>query len=97
MISRCFRANMSAIRLHLRDDPDALMVPQVALGSSQLGKFLYVVGKDNVVEQRIVSLGAVHEGLVTIEKGVAEGDQVIAGNLQKIGPGMPVKPIVSSN
>jgi membrane fusion protein, multidrug efflux system len=85
------------IRLHLRDDPDALMAPQAALGSSQLGKFLYVVGKDNIVEQRIVSLGAVHEGLITIRKGVAEGDEVIAGNLQKIGPGMPVKPIVSTN
>jgi len=81
------------IRLHLRDDPDALMVPQAALGSGQLGKYLYVVGKDNVVEQRIVSLGAAYQGLVTIEKGVAEGDQVIDGNLQKIGPGMPVKPM----
>jgi multidrug efflux system membrane fusion protein len=81
------------IRLHLRDEPGALMVPQAALGSSQLGKYLFIVGKDNVVEQRMVSLGAVHEGLVTIEKGVAEGDQVIDGNLQKIGPGMPVRPL----
>jgi multidrug efflux system membrane fusion protein len=84
------------IRLYLRDDPDALMVPQAALGSSQLGKFLYVVSKDNTVEQRIVSLGAAHEGLVSIEKGVVEGDQVIVGNLQKIGPGMPVKPLPHS-
>jgi len=84
------------IRLHLRDEPGALMVPQAALGSSQLGKYLYVVGKDNVVEQRVVSLGAAHEGLVAIEKGVAEGDQVIDGNLQKIGPGMPVRPLPHS-
>jgi len=81
------------VKLHLRDDPDALMVPQAALGSGQLGKYLFVVGKDNVVEQRIVSLGAAYQGLVAIEKGVAEGDQVIDGNLQKIGPGMPVKPM----
>jgi multidrug efflux system membrane fusion protein len=81
------------IKLRLRDDPDALMVPQAALGSGQLGRYLFVVGKDNVVEQRIVSLGAAYHGLVTIEKGVAEGDRVIDGNLQKIGPGMPVKPM----
>jgi multidrug efflux system membrane fusion protein len=80
------------IRLHLRDDSDALMVPQAALGSSQLGKYLYVVGKDNVVEQRMVSLGATHDGMVAIRTGVAEGDRVIDGNLQKIGPGMPVSP-----
>ncbi len=81
------------VRLHVGDEPDALMAPQAALGSSQLGKYLYVVGKDNVVEQRIVSLGATQGELVTIKSGVAEGDQVIDGNLQKIGPGMPVHPI----
>ncbi len=81
------------VRLHVGDEPDALMAPQAALGSSQLGKYLYVVGKDNVVEQRIVSLGATQGELVTIKSGVAEGDQVIDGNLQKIAPGMPVHPI----
>ncbi|MBB4201124.1 efflux transporter periplasmic adaptor subunit [Rhodoblastus sphagnicola] len=80
------------IRLHLRDDPGALMVPQAALGSSQLGKYLYLVGKDNIVEQRMVSLGATHEGMVAITTGVAEGERIIDGNLQKIGPGMPVNP-----
>jgi multidrug efflux system membrane fusion protein len=80
------------IRLHLRDDPGALMAPQAALGSSQFGKYLYIVGNDNIVEQRIVSVGATHEGLVAIKTGVAEGDRVIDGNLQKIGPGMPVNP-----
>ena len=80
------------IRLHLGDDPAALMAPQAALGSSQLGKYLYIVGKDNIVEQRMVSIGATHEGLVAIKTGVAEGDRVIDGNLQKIGPGMPVSP-----
>jgi multidrug efflux system membrane fusion protein len=81
------------VRLHVGDEPDALMAPQAALGSSQLGKYLYVVGKDNVVEQRIVSLGPTEGELVTIKSGVAEGDQVIDGNLQKIAPGMPVHPI----
>jgi len=80
------------IKLHLRDDPDALMVPQEALGSSQLGKYLYVVGKDNVVEQRMVSLGETHQSMISIKTGVAEGDRIIVGNLQKIGPGMPVSP-----
>jgi membrane fusion protein, multidrug efflux system len=80
------------IRLHLRDESNALMAPLAALGSSQLGKFLYIVGKDNVVEQRMVTIGATHQGLVAIRAGVAEGDRVIDGNLQKIGPGMPVNP-----
>ena len=73
-----------------------MYVPDAAIATEQVRKFVYVVGKDNVVEQRMVSLGATHEGMVAIGNGVAEGDQVIDGNLQKIGPGMPVKPLPHS-
>ncbi|AZO42196.1 efflux RND transporter periplasmic adaptor subunit [Mesorhizobium sp. M7D.F.Ca.US.005.01.1.1] len=81
------------VRLHVRQQADALMVPQTALGSSQLGKYLYVVGKGNTVDQRLVSLGPTSGDQVAILSGVAEGDQVITGNLQKIGPGAPVSPM----
>jgi multidrug efflux system membrane fusion protein len=81
------------IRLSVSERPDALVVPQAALGSSQLGKYLYVVGKDNKAEMRLVSLGPTDGNLVAIDKGISEGDQVISGNLQKIGPGSLVKPL----
>ncbi|MET2828003.1 efflux RND transporter periplasmic adaptor subunit [Mesorhizobium shangrilense] len=81
------------VRLHIRQQPDALMVPQTALGSSQLGKYLYVLGKGNTVDQRMVSLGPTNGDQIAILSGVSEGDQVITGNLQKIGPGMPVSPL----
>jgi multidrug efflux system membrane fusion protein len=80
------------IRLAIRTEPDALMVPQTALGSSQLGKFVYVVGEGNKVDQRLVSLGPTDGGLVAVLKGVSEGEHVINGNLQKIGPGALVQP-----
>jgi multidrug efflux system membrane fusion protein len=80
------------VRLHVRDEPDALLVPQVAIGSSQLGKYVYVVGPDNKAEQKIVTLGPADGDLVSIN-GLAENDRVITGNLQKIGPGSPVAPI----
>jgi membrane fusion protein, multidrug efflux system len=81
------------VRLHVADLPDALLVPQTALGSSQLGRFVYVVGADNKAEQRFVSLGATDGPLIVIGKGLREGDRVIVGNLQKIGPGAPVEPL----
>jgi multidrug efflux system membrane fusion protein len=80
------------IRLHIREEPDALMVPQIALGSSQLGKYVYVVSTNSKADQRLVSLGSESGELVSV-KGLAEGDQVITGNLQKIGPGAPVQPL----
>ena len=81
------------IQLHIKEQPDALMAPQVALGSSQLGKYVYVVGDGNKVDKRLVSLGPTDGDLVSLIGAVAEGDQIIVGNLQKIGPGMPVQPL----
>ena len=80
------------VRVHVRDQPDAMLVPQTALGSSQLGKYVYVVGPENKADQRLVSLGPQAGELVSVT-GVREGDQVITGNLQKIGPGSPVQPL----
>jgi multidrug efflux system membrane fusion protein len=82
-----------SIRLLLREQPDTLMVPQTAIGSSQLGKYVYVVGDGNKVDQKLVSLGPTDGDLVSILKGVSDGDRVISGNLQKIGPGAPVQPL----
>jgi membrane fusion protein, multidrug efflux system len=82
------------IRLAIGTEPDALMVPQTALGSSQLGKYVYVVGEGNKVDQRLVSLGPTDGALVAVMKGVSEGEHVINGNLQKIGPGALVQPLL---
>jgi multidrug efflux system membrane fusion protein len=82
------------IRLAIGMEPDALMVPQTALGSNQLGKYVYVVGEGNKVDQRLVSLGPTDGALVAVMKGVSEGEHVINGNLQKIGPGALVQPLL---
>lgn len=81
------------IRLAVREQADALLVPQAALGSNQLGKYVYVVGEGNKADMRLVSLGPTDGALVSILKGVSENDRIISGNLQKIGPGAPVQPL----
>jgi membrane fusion protein, multidrug efflux system len=79
------------VRLHVRDEANALLVPQTALGSSQLGKYVYVVSADGTAEQKLVSLGPTDGESVSVN-GLSESDRVITGNLQKIGPGSPVAP-----
>lgn len=81
------------VRLHIADQPDTLLVPQVAVGSNQLGKYVYVVGSDSKTEQRFVTLGADYGPLVAISKGVVEGESIAVGNLLKISPGIIVKSI----
>jgi multidrug efflux system membrane fusion protein len=85
------------VRVHIADQPNALLVPQVALGSSQLGRFVYIVGKDGKVEQHFVSPGASYGDLVVVDKGVQEGDRIIVGDLQKIAAGAPVQPEPAKN
>ena len=81
------------VRLHLTDRPDALLVPQVALVSSQMGQYVYVVGEKGIAEQRLIETGASMGDQVVVNKGLKPGDKVITGNLQKIGPGAPVQPL----
>ncbi|HEY4143105.1 MAG TPA: efflux RND transporter periplasmic adaptor subunit [Pseudolabrys sp.] len=81
------------VRLRVKEQPDTLMVPQVAVGSSQMGKYLYVVGEGNKVERRPVTLGPTDAEQVSVLKGIAANDKVITGNLQKIGPGALVQPL----
>lgn len=82
------------IRIHAGEDANALMVPQTAVGSSQLGKYVYVVGDKNIAEQKLVTTGPTDGDLVSVA-GVNEKDLVITGNLQKIGPGSPVQPLTA--
>ena len=79
------------VRLHVADKPDTLLVPQVALGSNQFGKYVYVTDRDKAV-QRPISIGATYGSYTVITKGLNADDAVIVGNLQKIGPGTPVRP-----
>jgi membrane fusion protein, multidrug efflux system len=81
------------VRLHIRDEPDAVMAPQTALGSNQMGKFVYVVGAGDKAELRLLTLGPMDGDLVSVVKGLSVGERIIVGNLQKIGPGSPVKPL----
>jgi multidrug efflux system membrane fusion protein len=80
------------VRLHVGEQPDALLVPEVAIGSSQLGRYVYLVGKDDKAEQRIVTLGRTYGDLIVVEQGLAAGETVIVGDLQKLRPGVPVAP-----
>jgi membrane fusion protein, multidrug efflux system len=80
------------VRLHVADRPNTLLVPQVALGSNQLGKYVYVADNGKA-DQRMVSIGTTYGDRIVITKGVTAADRVIVGNLQKIAPGASVRPV----
>jgi RND family efflux transporter MFP subunit len=82
------------VRVRIATDKidNALLVPDEALGSDQAGRYLLVVNKDNVVEQRKVEVGQREGSLRVIDKGIAPTDRVIVNGLLRAVPGQKVEP-----
>lgn len=72
---------------------EALLVDEKAIGSSQAQKILMIVGEDDVVMPRPVTLGPVQNGKRVIRSGLKEGERVVVNGLAKIRPGMKVQPM----
>ncbi len=80
-----------------RSDPvSALVVPQASIQEDQTGHYVLVVDKDNKVQVRRVTLGAVEGTDWIVEQGVDQGEQVVVEGLQKVRPGITVNPVVES-
>jgi RND family efflux transporter MFP subunit len=73
-------------------DRNALLVPDRALQEDQGGRYLLIVNKDNVVEQRYVQLGQLDGALRVITSGLKPDDRVVVGDLWRASPGTKVTP-----
>jgi RND family efflux transporter MFP subunit len=80
------------VRVPVETQQDALLVPDTALGSDQSGRYVLVVNKDNVVEQRQVTIGPVDNGLRVIDSGLNPDDHVVIAGLLRSIPGQKVDP-----
>jgi multidrug efflux pump subunit AcrA (membrane-fusion protein) len=80
------------VRVPYDQQENALLVPDVALGSDQAGRYVLVVNGDNVVEQRKVRTGQVEGELRVIESGLNADDRVVIAGLLRAIPGQKVDP-----
>ena len=80
------------VRIPIDQQHDALLVPDVALGSDQAGRYVLVVNGDNVVEQRKVRTGPLEGDLRVIESGLNADDRVVIAGLLRAIPGQKVDP-----
>ena len=72
---------------------DVVVVPRQSISEMQSLSRVYVVNSSNVVEATEVELGPVTGDDVVIESGLGAGEMVIVEGLQKVRPGMTVKPM----
>ena len=80
------------VRVPFDQQQEALLVPDVALGSDQGGRYVLVVNSDNVVEQRKVQVGPVEDDLRVIDSGLKPDDRVVIAGLLRAIPGQKVDP-----
>ena len=72
---------------------DAILVDERSVGTDLGGRYVYLVGEGNVVEQRYVELGPVQDdGMVYIVEGLDGSETYIVEGILRARPGLPVSP-----
>jgi multidrug efflux system membrane fusion protein len=84
------------IRLGGGNEREAVLISEKALGTDQAKRFVLVVDKDNKTAYRAVKTGAVQDGLVIVESGLAPGERIVVNGLQRVHPGDAVSPQIVS-
>ena len=75
---------------------EALLVPDAAIGTEQVRKYVLVVDDQNVAHAKYVTLGPLIDGLRVVSSGLEAGDRVVVGGLMRARPGDKVTPQIST-
>ncbi len=79
------------VRVVLTIEPEAVVVPEVAVQPGQDGPFVYLIGAEDKVEIRPVKVSRQLGNEIVIASGIAGGDQVITEIPQALRPGATVR------
>jgi RND family efflux transporter MFP subunit len=80
------------VRLIGKGKYQGALINDRAIATDQDRKYVLVVGEGDKVEYRAIRTGPMDDGLRVVRDGVKAGDRVIVNGLQRVRPGMVVKP-----
>lgn len=80
------------VRLGAASEQETLLVPDLAIGTNQDKKFVYVINADNKATYREVTLGGHHNDQRLVLSGLQVGDKVVVNGLSHIRPDTVVTP-----
>ena len=72
---------------------DKIVLPQTAIQEDQAGTFVLVVDGQDQVQIRRIEAGEAQGASRVIEQGLEEGEVVVVAGVQKVRPGVAVKPV----
>jgi membrane fusion protein, multidrug efflux system len=71
---------------------DAVLIPDSAILTDQSRRFVWIVGENNIPEQRVIEPGGLEKGLRIVRAGLQPGDRLIINGMQRVRRGAPVAP-----
>jgi multidrug efflux system membrane fusion protein len=85
---------LAKIQIGSATEAASLLITDRAIGTDQNKKFVYMLGADNKVSYREVTLGqSTEDGLRVVTDGLKVGDKIVVSGIQRIMmPGQPVTP-----
>ncbi len=69
-----------------------VLINDKAVATDQDRRYVLVVGKNDMVEYRAVTLGPIVDGLRVVRSGLKAGERIVVNGLQRVRPGVQVKP-----
>jgi RND family efflux transporter MFP subunit len=80
------------VQLPAKAPAEALVVPETAIGTEQVRKFVMAVDNDNVAKPKFVTLGSVVDGQRVVAAGLAPDDVIVVNGLMRVRPNTKVNP-----
>jgi len=80
------------VRVEAGPGKKVVMIPEVAVGSQQRQKYVYVINDKNEAEFRPVELGEARDGMRVVESGLKPGERIVVLGLLRVRHGAVVKP-----
>ena len=82
----------ASVTMEVERHDQVLTLPHEAVRRRSQSVLVYAVGADHRIEERQITIGLESPTRLEIRSGVAAGDQVVFGNLEKVKPGQLVEP-----
>ncbi len=89
---RLMDGQFAQLRLGQVKARSAILVSEKAVGTDQNKRYVMVVGPDNHVAYREITLGAQVDGLRIVTSGLKDQEKVVVNGLQRVQPGALVAP-----
>ena len=79
------------VRLTTQELDDVVLLPPAAIGQDQASARVFVVGEDDRVSSRQVTLGPIIDGRQVVTDGIEAGERVVVRGLNMLQDGQPVQ------